>query len=203
MAKIGIVYYSMYGSTHELATALAEGIDKAGGESHLRLVSELLPEEVQQSEGVQAAQEQTADVPEARVDELGDFDGILFGAPTRYGACAAQLQNFLDQTGPLWQDGTLLGKPAGFFTGAATMHGGHESTILGMSTFAYHHGMVIVPAGYAVAEEIGSTRTGGGPYGPTHWSPMGDEKDGLSDDEREIALQYAQHFNDVADRLAA
>ena len=203
MARIGIVYYSMYGSTHELATTLAEGIDKAGGESHLRLVPELLPEEVQQSEGVQATKEETADVPAARVDELGDFDGILFGAPTRYGASAAQLQNFLDQTGPLWQEGTLLGKPAGFFTGAATMHGGHESTILGMSTFAYHHGMVIVPAGYAVAEAIGSTRTGGGPYGPTHWSPMGDEKDGLSDDEREIALQYAQHFNDVADRLAA
>lgn len=204
MATIGIVYYSMYGHTHELASTIAEGVEKAGGDPQLRLVPELLPDEiVAQQEGVRQAKEQTADVPEAQVDELGDFDGIVFGAPTRYGSAAAQLQNFLDQTGPLWQEGTLLGKPAGFFTGAATLHGGHESTILGMSTFAYHHGMVIVPAGYAVSEAVGETRTGGGPYGPSHWSPMGGDKDGLSDHEREIALQYARHFTDVADRLAA
>lgn len=203
MTSIGIVYYSMYGHTHDLATTLAEGVEKAGGEAQLRLVPELLPEEVQRSEGVRQAKERTADVAEAQVDELGDFDGILFGSPTRYGSATGQLQNFLDQTGPLWQQGTLLGKAAGFFTGAATLHGGHESTILGMSTFAYHHGMVIVPMGYAVSEAVGGTSTGGGPYGPSHWSPMGDDKQGLSDDEIEIALQYGQHFTGVAERLAA
>jgi NAD(P)H dehydrogenase (quinone) len=204
MAKIGIVYFSMYGGTHELASALAEGIDKAGGEAHLRRVPDpLLPDEVKASEGVSDAIDAQAHVSEATVDELPEFDGLLIGSPTRYGSAVAQLQNFLDQTGPLWQQGKLVGKPVGFFTGAATIHGGHESTILGMSTFAYHQGMVIVPAGYGIAEEIGSTRTGGGPYGPTHFSPMGGDKDGLDGDEREIALRYAAHLNTIADKLAA
>jgi NAD(P)H dehydrogenase (quinone) len=204
MANIGIVYFSMYGGTHELASALAEGVDKAGGEGSLRRVPDpLLPDEVKASEGVSSAIEAQADVQEATVDELPDFDGLLIGSPTRYGSATAQLQNFLDQTGSLWQEGKLVGKPVGFFTGAATIHGGHESTILGMSTFAYHQGMVIVPVGYGIAEEVGATTTGGGPYGPSHYSPMGGDKDGLSDDEREIALQYAAHLNDIADKLAA
>jgi NAD(P)H dehydrogenase (quinone) len=204
MAKIGIVYFSMYGGTHELASVLAEGVDKAGGEAHLRRVPDpLLPDEVKASEGVSSAIEAQAHVEEATVDELTEFDGLLLGSPTRYGSAVAQLQNFLDQTGGLWQNGDLVGKPIGFFTGAATIHGGHESTILGMSTFAYHHGMVIVPVGYGIAEEIGATRTGGGPYGPTHFSPMGGDKDGLDEDERQIALTYAAHLNDIADKLAA
>jgi NAD(P)H dehydrogenase (quinone) len=204
MANIGIVYFSMYGSTHELASVLAEGIDKAGGEAHLRRVADpLLPDEVKASEGVSSAIDAQSHVQEATVDELPEFDGLLIGSPTRYGSATAQLQNFLDQTGPLWQAGELVGKPVGFFTGAATIHGGHESTILGMSTFAYHHGMVIVPVGYGLAEEVGSTSTGGSPYGPTHFSPMGGDKQGIDEDEREIALKYAAHLNGIADKLAA
>jgi len=204
MARIGIVYHSMYGATHELAAILAEGVDKAGGQGLLRRVPDpLLPDEVRETAGVAAAEQQQADVTEATVEELPAFDGLIIGSPTRYGSNTAQLQNFLDQTGPLWESGALSGKPAGFFTGAATMHGGHESTILSMSTFAFHHGMLIVPVGYGVAEEVGSTRTGGSPYGPTHWSPMGDEKDGIDQDEREIALAFGARINDIADKLIA
>jgi NAD(P)H dehydrogenase (quinone) len=203
VAKIGIVYWSMYGATHDLAQLLAQGVEKAGGEPHLRRVPDpILPDEVKASDGVAQAIERQEEVPEATVEELAEFDGIIFGSPTRFGSAASQLQNFFDQTGPLWQSGTLVGKPAGFFTGAATMHGGHESTILGMSTFAYHHGMTIVPLGYGIAEDVGETRTGGGPYGPTHLTPMGHEE-GLSDHEQNIALRYAEHFVEIAEKLAA
>lgn len=200
MATIGIVYWSMYADTYKLASALAEGVGKAGGDAQLRRVPDLLlPDEVKASEGVREALELQADIPKASVDELPDFDGILFGSPTRYGSVTAQLQNFFDQTGGLWQEGRLQGKPVGFFTGAATLHGGHESTILGMSTFAYHHGMVIVPVGYGI-DEVGGTTSGGGPYGPTHHSPMGEDP-GLTDDERQIALRYAEHFHTIAEKL--
>jgi NAD(P)H dehydrogenase (quinone) len=203
VAKIGIVYWSMYGATYDLARTIAQGIEKAGGEAHLRRVPDpLLPDEVKASDGVSDAIEAQTDVVEATVDELAEFDGIIFGSPTRYGSAASQLQNFFDQTGGLWSEGALVGKPAGFFTGAATNHGGHESTILGMSTFAYHHGMPIVPVGYGVAEQVGETRTGGGPYGPTHLTPMGHDE-GLSDHEQSIALAYADHFHTIADKLAA
>lgn len=203
MAKIGIVYWSMYGTTHDLARTIAQGVDKAGGEAHLRRVPDpILPDEVKASDGIAQAIEAQEEVPEATVEELSEFDGLIFGSPTRFGSATSQVQNFFDQTGPLWQSGALVGKPAGFFTGAATMHGGHESTILGMSTFAYHQGMVIVPLGYGIAEGVGETRTGGGPYGPTHLTPMGHEE-GLSDHEQDIALRYAEHFHEIATKLAA
>jgi NAD(P)H dehydrogenase (quinone) len=200
MAKIGIVYWSMYGATYELAKAIAEGAEKDGAEVHLRLVPDpLLPDEVKEMDGVAAASEAQTDVPEATVDELPGFDGLIFGSPTRFGSPVAQLQNLFDQTGPHWQSGALVGKPAGFFTGAATMHGGHESTILSMSTFAYHHGMPIVPLGYGVAHEVQTTKGGGGPYGPTQ---LGDG-DGLTDDERAIAMAYGAHFHRIAEKLAS
>lgn len=201
MSTIGIVYYSMYGHTFELAQALAEGVANGGGDAQLRKVPETLPEQVRAMDGVRHAAEAQAEVGEATVDELGTFDGILFGSPTRFGNRVAQLSNFLDQTGPLWAQGTLLGKPAGFFTGASTMHGGHEATILTMSTYAYHHGMVIVPPGYALGEAAGATTTGGGPYGPSHLSPQGGDKDGLSAEERDLALAYGEHFHAIAERL--
>lgn len=202
MANIGIVYYSMSGNHFEMAKELAQGIEEAGGKPHLRRVPELIPQEIIESQGLVEVQEAQSDIQEASVEELEQFDGILFGSPTRYGSAAAQLQNFLDQTGALWAEGKLVGKAAGFFTGASTLHGGHESTILSMSTFAYHQGMVIVPVGYGVAAEVGSTQTGGSPYGVTTHNPQ-EGKDGLSDDEKAIAKAYTAHFHTIAEKLAA
>lgn len=201
MARIGIVYYSMYGNTIDLANEIAAGITEAGGTAELRRVAELLPPSVIESQGLQPVIDRQSDIPEARVEELPEFDGIIFGSGTRFGNRIAQLSNFLDQTGPLWATGALVGKAAGFFTGASTMHGGHESTILTMSTFAYHHGMVIVPVGYATPG-VGATQTGGGPYGPTHLSPQ-EGKEGLSEDERTIARYYGGFFDGIASKLAA
>jgi NAD(P)H dehydrogenase (quinone) len=200
MAKIGIVYYSMYGATYELARAIAQGVEKAGGEAHLRRVPDpLLPEEVKASDGVREAIEEQSDVQVADAAELEEFDGIVFGSPTRYGSATSQLQAFLDTTGGQWQSGALVGKAAGFFTGAATMHGGHETTIMSMATFAMHHGMAIVPLGYGNAEEVGSTTTGGSPYGPTQLG----NGEGLSADEEAIAVAYGQYFDSIAGKLAA
>jgi NAD(P)H dehydrogenase (quinone) len=200
MAKIGIVYYSMYGATYELARAIAQGVEKAGGEAHLRRVPDpLLPDEVKASDGVREAIEEQSDVQVADAAELEEFDGIVFGSPTRYGSATSQLQAFLDTTGGQWQSGALVGKAAGFFTGAATMHGGHETTIMSMATFAMHHGMAIVPLGYGNAEEVGSTTTGGSPYGPTQLG----NGEGLSADEETIAVAYGQYFDNIAGKLAA
>jgi NAD(P)H dehydrogenase (quinone) len=200
MAKIGIVYYSMYGATYELARAIAQGVEKAGGEAHLRRVPDpLLPDEVKASDGVREAIEEQSDVQVADAAELEEFDGIVFGSPTRYGSATSQLQAFLDTTGGQWQSGALVGKAAGFFTGAATMHGGHETTIMSMATFAMHHGMAILPLGYGNAEEVGSTTTGGSPYGPTQLG----NGEGLSADEETIAVAYGQYFDNIAGKLAA
>lgn len=202
MADIGIVYYSMYGSTFALAQELAQGIEEAGGKAQLRRVPDRLPDEVREQDGVAQAIEAQSHVPFADVEELDGFDGLLLGSGTRYGSPTSQLQAFIDQTGPLWAQGRLVGKAAGFFTGASTIHGGHESTILNMATFAYHQGMVVVPAGYVISGNQ-TTRTGGSPYGPSHFSPQDGSKTGLSDDEVQIAHDYGAHFHGIAEKLAA
>lgn len=202
MASIGIVYFSMYGSTHDLAQEIKAGVEDAGGKAQLMRVPHDLPDEVAESDGVKDAIEAQSDVPYAEVEQLPEFDGLIFGSPTRFGAATSQLQKLFDMCGPLWAQGQLVGTPAGFFTGASTIHGGHESTILTMSTFAYHQGMPIVPMGYS-HDAVGATTTGGGPYGPSQWSPQGDDKDGLSDDEVTIARTYGQRFHDIAEKLAA
>lgn len=199
--KIGIVYYSTYGATFDLARHVAAGIEEAGGDPQLRRVEELMPDELKDDAALAAAERQ-ADVVPASVEELQAFAGLILGSPTRFGNRAAQLSQFLDQTGPLWASGALVDRPIGFLTGASTMHGGHESTVLTMSTFAFHHGMVIVPMGYT-DEVLGTTRTGGGPYGPTHLSPSDDSKSGLSDDEIAIARAYGARFAKVTAKLSA
>ena len=36
---------------------------------------------------------------QANPQELGEYDAIIFGTPTRFGNMAFQMRNFLDQTG--------------------------------------------------------------------------------------------------------
>ena len=94
-------------------------------------------------------------------------DGVAFGTPTRFGNVAAQLKQFMDQAGGLWQEGRLADKVATSFTAAMTPHGGQESTILALNNTLYHWGMVIVPLGYTVREVFAA---GGNPYGTSYTS---------------------------------
>ena len=201
MATIGIVFHSMYGSTYKLAQEVAEGVRSAGHTVEMRRVPELMSDEMLEQAGAAEAQAAFADVQVATVDELPTFDGIIFGSATRFGNRTSQMSSFLDQTGPLWADGKLVGTVAGFFTGAATPHGGHESTALTMSTYFMHHGMVYVGSGYADPAS-GTTPGGGGPYGPSHHFPQGGDKTELDEAEVSIARTYGRRVAEVAAKLA-
>jgi len=201
MTKIVVLYYSLYGSTFELAREVGEGASAAGAEVRLRRAPETIPAAVWQAlPGVLDAKRAQQGVPEATMADLEWADGFCFGSPTRFGNMSGQMKNFLDQTGSLWMKGALDGRPVGFFTGASTMHGGHESTILTMSTFAFHFGMVIVPLGF-VPRGPGTTTTGGGPYGPSHWSPMGGQPRCVDEDEKEMGRELGRRVTRVARSL--
>jgi NAD(P)H dehydrogenase (quinone) len=103
--------------------------------------------------------------PLADPKELDQYDAILFGTPTRFGNMAAQMRNFLDQTGALWMQGKLVGKVGSVFTSTGT-GGGNESTILTFLPTLLHHGMVVVGLPYSCPElqDISQVR-GGSPYG--------------------------------------
>lgn len=165
--KIHVVFYSMYGHVYAMAEAVAEGARQVdGAEVALYQVPELVPENVLEQSGAKKAREKFAQIPFAQPAQLADADGLLFGTPTRYGNMAAQMRNFLDQTGPLWLADTLVGKPAGVFVSTGSQHGGQESTALTFYTTLLHLGMVVVGVPYSVKELINMEEiTGGSPYG--------------------------------------
>jgi NAD(P)H dehydrogenase (quinone) len=199
MTKVLVLYYSSYGHIEKMAGAVAEGAREGGAEVVVKRVPELVPEELAKKSGFKL--EQAA--PIATVDELGDYDAIIIGTPTRFGNMTAQMKNFLDQTGALWAQGKLIGKVGSVFTSTASQHGGQESTILSTHTVLLHQGMVIVGLPYSFAGQMGvSEVTGGSPYGASTIAG-GDGSRQPSDNELAGARYQGRHVAQIAAKLAA
>ncbi|TQF80519.1 NAD(P)H:quinone oxidoreductase [Elioraea sp. Yellowstone] len=196
MAKVLVLYYSMYGHIETMAQAVAEGAREAGAAATVKRVPELMPAEVARAAGAKLDQA----APIAAVEELPEYDAIVFGTPTRFGNAAAQMRNFLDQTGRLWMEGKLYGKVGSIFTSTAT-GGGNESTILTLLPTLLHHGMVYVPPGYGPPELMDlSVAHGGSPYGAgTIAGPKG-ERQPLAQ-ELAIARFQGRRVAEVAAKL--
>jgi NAD(P)H dehydrogenase (quinone) len=167
MMKLLVVYYSMYGHVYKMAEAVAEGARAVDGvEVVLRRVPETLPPEVLEKMGAVAGRDQQAHIPVCTVEELGEADAVVFGAPTRFGSMCGQMRQFLDSTGQLWVKGALVGKAGSVFTSSNTQHGGQESTILGFHVTLLHQGMVIVGLPYTFSGQMNTSEvTGCSPYG--------------------------------------
>ncbi len=173
MANLLILYYSSWGHVETMAWAQAEGVAKVDGMSAVvKRVPELVPAKVAAESGYKLEQR----APIADPLELGDYEGILFGAPTRFGNMCAQMRNFLDQTGPLWAENNLLGKVGSVFTCTQSQHGGQETTITSFHSTLLHHGMIVVGMPYT-APGITTMKevTGGTPYGASSITGAGDE----------------------------
>ncbi len=170
MTKVAVVYYSATGTTYKLARAVEAGAAGAGAEVRVLKVRELAPAEaIATNEGWSAHRLATQNVPEATNDDLEWADAIIFGTPTRYGLPAAQLKQFIDGTGPLWSAGKLVDKVGSSFTSVATLHGGHETTLVALNNVFYSWGALIVPPGYADGVQFAS----GTPYGTSFTSNNG------------------------------
>ena len=185
-ARVAVIYYSATGNVHGLATAIAEGAEAAGAEVRLRHVEELASElMISQNQYWGRHRSIVGEEPVATLADLEWADGIAFGTPTRFGNVAAQLKQFIDQAGRLWQEGKLADKVATSFTSSQTTHGGQESTILALNNTFYHWGMVVLPLGYTVQEVFAA---GGNPYGASFVS--GHRVTGP--DEEALALAHYQ-----------
>ena len=151
MTKVLVLYYSAYGHIEKMAYAVAEGAKAAGAQVDVKRVPELVPAEVAKASHFKLDQP----APIATVEELSNYDAIIFGSGTRFGTVTSQMRNFIDQTGGHWMNGGLVGKVGSAFTASATQHGGQESTILGFITTMLHHGMVVVGLPYAFQGQMG------------------------------------------------
>jgi len=199
MTKVLVLYYSSYGHIERMAEAIAEGArEVADVEVTIKRVPELVPEEAAKGAGMKL--DQAAPVAEPR--ELEDYDAIVFGTPTRFGNMAAQMRNFLDQTGPLWMKGKLIGKVGSVFVSTAGQHGGQETTITSFHTTLFHHGMLVVGVPYSCAglNEM-SEISGGTPYGAS--TLAGDGSRMPSENELAIARFQGKHVAGISAKLTA
>ena len=202
--KVLVVYYSMYGHTHRMAEAIAEGAREVeGAEVEMCRVPETLPEEVLQKMGALEAQKAFAHVPVCTVEKLGEADAIIFGTPTRFGNMCGQMRQFLDAASNLWLEGTLVGKAGSVFTSSATQHGGQESTILSFHLTLLHLGMVIVGLPYAFQGQMRIDEiTGGSPYGAS--TIAGGQGERMpSENELEAARYQGKHVAAIASKLSS
>jgi NAD(P)H dehydrogenase (quinone) len=163
--RLALVYYSTYGTNHEMAETAAVAAREAGAQVRLLKAPETAPDSVVNGQDKWRAQsERSAHVPVATLADLEWANAYMFSAPTRYGAVASQMRAFLDQTGPLWGAGKLANKAACAMATAQNAHGGQETTVQSFNTTFAHWGCIIVPPGYTDPVTFAA---GGNPYGVT------------------------------------
>ena len=194
--KVLVVFYSTYGHVYQMAKAIAEGAQEVASASvELRRVPETLPGEVLEKMGAIEAQKAFSHVPECTVDELATADAIIFGTPTRFGNMCGQMRQFLDATGQLWMQVSLVVNVGSVFASTATQHGGQEATLLSFHITLLHQGMVVVGLPYAFQGQMNNDEiTGGSPYGATtiagtqgERTPTNNELDGARFQGRHVA----------------
>ncbi|EFN7201955.1 TPA: NAD(P)H:quinone oxidoreductase [Escherichia coli] len=195
--KLLVLYHSMYGHIETMAQQVAEGARSVPGvEVTLKRVPETMAPEAFKAAGGKT--EQSA--PVATPAELGDYDAIIFGTPTRFGNMSGQMRNFLDQTGGLWAKGALVGKVASVFSSTGT-GGGQEMTITSTWTTLAHHGMIIVPIGYNTPALFDISQVSGGtPYGATTIAG-GDGSRQPDSRELDIARHQGKYVAEIALKL--
>jgi NAD(P)H dehydrogenase (quinone) len=181
-----------------MALAVADGVRSGGGEAVVKRVPELVPLDVAKKSGFKLDHA----APVATVDELPQYDAIIFGSPTRFGSVTSQMRSFLDQAGGLWAQDKLVGKVGSAFTSTATQHGGQESTILTFIPTLMHFGMVVVGLPYSFQGQMGLTEIlGGSPYGAATISGA-DGSRKPSAIELEAARFQGKHVTMIAAKLA-
>jgi NAD(P)H dehydrogenase (quinone) len=193
MTDILVLYFSRHGTTAELARQVARGIDSiAGTRARIRTVPAILA----------ATDTVPADgAPYATHEDLRECAGLVLGSPVRFGNMASPLMAFFDGTSSLWMSGTLAGKPAAAFTSGSTMHGGQETTPLGMLLPLLHHGMLIVGLPFT-EQDLSTTTAGGSPYGASRVVHAGVQPV-LDDAERRLAQALGARVAAIALRLSA
>ena len=196
MKNILILYYSRHGSVAELARCIAAGVESV---ADCEAVMRSVPPVSAVCEALENDIPGDGDVY-ATLADLDACDGLIIGSPTRFGTVAAPLKYFFEQSASLWLSGALDGKPAAVFTSSGSMHGGQESTLLAMMLPLIHHGMLMVGIPFS-GTPLGSTTTGGTPYGASRVVGA-DNRRPLSADEKRLAEILGRRVARCATALA-
>lgn len=185
--KILVLFYSFLGHTAKLAQHIAEGAKEINGAQVLiKQVPEFIPDEVfEKKPELKQAKQSFADIPIATIEDLTSADGVAFGTPVHFGSFASQLKQFIDQLSPVFVKGTMVGKPAAFFTSSGSMHGGEEAALISLMIPLLNLGMIPIGVPYPIQGESGDFDAGS-PYGAVYVSGHKGDKQ-LSEGDIKIA----------------
>ena len=140
MTTVAVIYHSATGTTGQLASAVAEGIQSADDVESLQY--RIVGEDISQGRFVNLEM----------LEAASQADGIILGSPTYMGGVSAQFKAFADATGELWSKRGWANKIAAGFTIGSNFSGDQLSTIQYLNTFANQHGMlwvsIDVPGGF-------------------------------------------------------
>ncbi len=129
--NILIVYYSVSGTTQQMANGVKEGV-----ESDSNTIAVLKT------------------VDDVTDSDLNSADGIILGSPTYWGNIASPMKEFLDRTG-FWE-----GKVGGAFSTGAMKTGGKEHVIFSLITALLMKGVIIAGPVYRLTPTIYSGAIG-------------------------------------------
>jgi NAD(P)H dehydrogenase (quinone) len=194
--EILVLYYSQHGATRQMAQLISRGVEQVEG-AHARLRT--VPKISTVCEATEPGIPESG-APYVELRDLVECIGLALGSPTRFGNMASAMKYFWDGTGGLWMKNALAGKPAALFTSTGTMHGGQESTLLSMMLPLLHHGMIIVGLPYSEAE-LGTTKSGGTPYGASHVAGLANDQS-ISEEEKKLCIALGKRLAQTALKLS-
>ncbi|MCG9079628.1 NAD(P)H:quinone oxidoreductase [Laribacter hongkongensis] len=195
MTEILVLFYSRHGATRDLARLIARGVESVDGcHARLRTVPPVSTVCEATAPGVP-----DSGAPYVELQDLRDCHGLAVGSPTRFGNMASAMKYFWDGTSPEWLAGSLAGKPACVFTSTGSLHGGQESTLLSMMLPLLHHGVLLMGLPYT-EPALSATRSGGTPYGVSHWAGN-DGRQAISDEEKQLAIAQGRRLARLARQL--
>lgn len=189
-----ILFYSAGGSVRNVAHAIADGAESKGITVKIRTVPKVSTVTEKTEPEIP-----TKDEIYCTKEDLINCSGLAMGSPTRFGSMASSLKYFLDTTGDLWATNALEDTPGIAFTSTGSMHGGQETTLFNLLTYMLHHGMIIHGSPYSI-KELGETKSGGTPYGPSHVESFNNANT-LTPDEYEIAKKTGSRLASLIIKL--
>ena len=189
-----ILFYSAGGSVRNVAHAIADGAESKGITVKIRTVPKVSSVTEKTEPEIP-----TKDEIYCTKKDLINCSGLAMGSPTRFGSMASSLKYFLDTTGDLWATNALEDIPGIAFTSTGSMHGGQETTLFNLLTYMLHHGMIIHGSPYSI-KELGETKSGGTPYGPSHVESFNNANT-LTPDEYEIAKKTGSRLASLIIKL--
>ncbi len=154
-----------------------------------RAMSQLAQAIAEGAESVPGVEARTRALGDARIEEVGEADGLVLGSPN-WSGMSARMKEFLDQGEDYWEYQLLAGRVGAAFACARSRSAGNEITLLQLWHVMLANGMICVGVPWSSAMRSSSNSY----YGPIAVGPA-------TVDDLEAARVLGRRVAETARRL--